>query len=153
MQGYPVVDAKTMREVLGDLIGQVRYLTMAPADFAEGPALSDLLTKEEALAIFVNISSSAGGKRCPMPEKFVTTTTKRKIATIHPTTSSCLMPSSTVSPSFKTLGNLNGFPSFLDSLKNPLTRCYPSGLLLTLDPLQKIIIKKRKTLNFLRNFK
>ena len=41
---------------------------MDPSDFADGPAQSQLLTKDEALAILLNLSSPH--KKYPMPDGF-----------------------------------------------------------------------------------
>ena len=45
------------RLVLKDALFLIRYLTFAPAEFAAGPARSDLLTQEESFAILMNISA------------------------------------------------------------------------------------------------
>lgn len=48
----------------------IRFLTLTPQQFAEGPAKTNLLTQAEAFAILMNISSSRSDY--PMPEGFTT---------------------------------------------------------------------------------
>ena len=45
------------RSVLSDALFLIRYLTFPPAEFAAGPATSELLTQEESFAILMNISA------------------------------------------------------------------------------------------------
>merc|ERR1712226_807989 len=45
------------RSVLSDALFLIRYLTFPPAEFASGPATSELLTQEESFAILMNISA------------------------------------------------------------------------------------------------
>ena len=45
------------RSVLADALFLIRYLTFPPAEFASGPATSELLTQEESFAILMNISA------------------------------------------------------------------------------------------------
>lgn len=71
------VDIKSMRNVLGSAIGKIRFLTLTPAEFAEGPALSPLLTKDESFAILMNISSKTATK-VPLPESFSMCSVPRK---------------------------------------------------------------------------
>lgn len=66
-----------MRAVLGPAIGKIRFLTLTPAEFAEGPALSPLLSQDESFAILLNISSKTNVK-LPPPENFSTSSTPRK---------------------------------------------------------------------------
>ena len=51
------VSGDKKRAVLKDALFLIRYLTFAPAEFAAGPARSDLLTQEESFAILMNISA------------------------------------------------------------------------------------------------
>ncbi|XP_067002470.1 BTB/POZ domain-containing protein 6-B [Anabrus simplex] len=76
-KGLSPEEGKSLRSVLGHAIGKIRFLTLTPTQFAEGPALSRLLTQDESFAILMNISSSTPGK-LPMPEGFTTSTVARK---------------------------------------------------------------------------
>lgn len=49
----------------------IRFLSLTPKEFAEGPANSDLLTKEEIISIFMKISSPDSD--FAIPEGFTTT--------------------------------------------------------------------------------
>jgi hypothetical protein len=49
-------------------IKKIRFLTLSPQQFAEGPARTNLLTQSEAFAILMNISTS--NSVYPMPEGF-----------------------------------------------------------------------------------
>lgn len=69
------VDKKSQRSVIGNSLTKIRFLTLTPQEFAEGPGRSSLLSKEEAFAILMNISSS--NSEVPMPEGFSTNTQKR----------------------------------------------------------------------------
>lgn len=50
-------DGAVLREVLGPAFHLLRFLTLVPSQFASGPALSNLLTREESFAILVNLNS------------------------------------------------------------------------------------------------
>lgn len=63
----PPINENVLREALK----KIRFLTMTPQQFAEGPAVSNLLQQEEALAIFIRISS-VHSNEYPMPEGFTT---------------------------------------------------------------------------------
>ncbi|GLG95093.1 BTB/POZ domain-containing protein 6-A [Gryllus bimaculatus] len=76
-KGLSPDDNKSLRSVLGAALGKIRFLTLTPAQFAEGPALSPLLTQDESFAVLMNISSSTPDK-LPMPEGFSTCTLLRK---------------------------------------------------------------------------
>ena len=52
-----VPSAEKKRSVLSDALFLIRYLTFPPAEFASGPATSELLTQEESFAILMNISA------------------------------------------------------------------------------------------------
>lgn len=58
-----------------DAIKKIRFLTLTPQMFAEGPGKSSLLTQQEALAILMNVSSPNSGY--PMPEGFTTNSVAR----------------------------------------------------------------------------
>lgn len=61
-------DADKVRKFAAPLLQKIRFLSMDPSDFADGPAQSQLLSKDEALAILVNISSPH--KKYPIPDGF-----------------------------------------------------------------------------------
>ncbi|XP_037810329.1 uncharacterized protein LOC119602725 [Lucilia sericata] len=56
-------------DMLKRAVKKIRFLTMTPQQFAEGPARSKLLQQHEALAILIKISSPSIND-CPMPEGF-----------------------------------------------------------------------------------
>lgn len=60
-----MVDEATLRQA----VKKIRFLTMTPQQFADGPARSKLLQQHEALAILIEISSPSIND-CPMPEGF-----------------------------------------------------------------------------------
>lgn len=60
--------------LIKEALKKIRFLTLTPQQFAEGPARSNLLTQDESLAIFINISSSSD---YPMPEGFCVSRQKR----------------------------------------------------------------------------
>lgn len=53
-----------------DAVKRIRFLTLTPKQFAEGPARTALLSQNEAFAILMNISSPNSGH--PMPDGFST---------------------------------------------------------------------------------
>lgn len=55
--------------MLRQAVKKIRFLTMTPQQFADGPARSKLLEQHEALAILIEISSPSIND-CPMPEGF-----------------------------------------------------------------------------------
>ncbi|KAJ2944476.1 hypothetical protein O0L34_g3822 [Tuta absoluta] len=57
-------------------IEKIRFLTLTPQQFAEGPARSSLLTESEAFAVLMNILSSSSD--VPMPQGFSTCRVPRK---------------------------------------------------------------------------
>ncbi|GBP70948.1 hypothetical protein EVAR_48956_1 [Eumeta japonica] len=57
-------------------IEKIRFLTLTPQQFAEGPARSSLLTESEAFAVLMNILSSSSD--VPMPSGFSTCRVPRK---------------------------------------------------------------------------
>ncbi|XP_015609976.1 BTB/POZ domain-containing protein 2-like [Cephus cinctus] len=61
-------DQKALKSVIGNALAKIRFLTLTPQEFAEGPAKSPLLTQSEAFHILLNISSSE--KTFIMPEGF-----------------------------------------------------------------------------------
>lgn len=60
---------------LRDAIMKIRFLTLTPQEFAEGPAASNLLTESEKFAILMNISSPS--TTVPMPGGFSTSRVQR----------------------------------------------------------------------------
>lgn len=51
-----------------EALQKIRFLTMTPEQFSDGPALSSLLSDKEKLSILINISSKR--KNVPMPNGF-----------------------------------------------------------------------------------
>ncbi|CAL4062311.1 unnamed protein product, partial [Meganyctiphanes norvegica] len=63
------------RKVLGDSITLIRFLSLTPAEFANGPAASGLLNQDECYTLLMNISSPG----ClPLPQGFSPLTTSRQ---------------------------------------------------------------------------
>lgn len=58
-----------------DVIKRIRFLSLTPQQFAEGPARTNLLTQSEAFAILMNISTP--NSVYPMPEGFSTNKNQR----------------------------------------------------------------------------
>lgn len=65
-----------LHPTLRDALVKIRFLTLTPQQFAEGPASSSLLSQSEKFAILMNISSPATD--IPMPEGFSTSTVSRR---------------------------------------------------------------------------
>lgn len=63
-QPQPRVQEPTIR----DAVKKIRFLTLTPQQFAEGPARTNLLSQSEAFAILMNISTP--NSVYPMPEGF-----------------------------------------------------------------------------------
>ncbi|XP_012266669.2 uncharacterized protein LOC105692200 [Athalia rosae] len=83
-KGLDAEDSKSLRSVIGNALTKIRFLTLTPQEFAEGPARSSLLNQDEAFAILMNISSSES--RWPMPEGFSSNNQSRvKPLKQHPT--------------------------------------------------------------------
>ncbi|XP_043287451.1 BTB/POZ domain-containing protein 2-like [Venturia canescens] len=59
------VDQKSLRSVSADLLTKIRFLTLTPKQFADGPGKAELLDKDEAFAIIMNISSVNSGILMP----------------------------------------------------------------------------------------
>lgn len=68
-------DPKALKSVIGNALTKIRFLTLTPQKFAEGPGNSPLLTSEEAYLIFMNISSNKS--KVQMPEGFSLNTSSR----------------------------------------------------------------------------
>ncbi|KAF2883941.1 hypothetical protein ILUMI_22233 [Ignelater luminosus] len=73
--GNPSNEASTRHPTLRDAIMKIRFLTLSPQEFAEGPATSNLLTEPEKFAILMNISSPS--TTVPMPGGFSTSRVRR----------------------------------------------------------------------------
>ncbi|CAB0005821.1 unnamed protein product [Nesidiocoris tenuis] len=58
------------RSIYGELLPKICFLSMSAKDFAEGPALSPLLTKDQSFSILMNVISK--NSECPMPDGFST---------------------------------------------------------------------------------
>ncbi|KAK7026706.1 hypothetical protein SK128_019313 [Halocaridina rubra] len=61
------VNAINQRQVLGDCLGLIRFLTLSPQEFANSPAVSGILLQEESFTILMNISSPGV---TPIPSPF-----------------------------------------------------------------------------------
>ena len=61
-------DGKFLKSVIGNALSKIRFLSLSPQEFAEGPGMSPLLTQQEAFAILMNILCT--GNKAPMPEGF-----------------------------------------------------------------------------------
>ncbi|XP_018326917.1 BTB/POZ domain-containing protein 6 isoform X2 [Agrilus planipennis] len=69
-------EGNTRYPTFKDAIMKIRFLTLTPKAFAEGPASSTLLTESEKFAILMNISSSSA--TVPMPSGFSTSRQHRQ---------------------------------------------------------------------------
>ncbi|XP_017042160.1 uncharacterized protein LOC108088724 [Drosophila ficusphila] len=67
-----ILDGAMLRQA----VKKIRFLTMTPQQFAEGPARSKLLQQHEALSILIKISSPSLND-CHMPEGFCTSRSTR----------------------------------------------------------------------------
>lgn len=72
----PSTDNNPLHPTLRDAIMKIRFLTLSPQQFAEGPASSNLLSQSEKFAILMNISSPSID--IPMPDGFSTSTVSRR---------------------------------------------------------------------------
>lgn len=77
-------DGTGLREALGPALAQLRFLTLSPAQFADGPALSEVLTRDESFAILLNISSPG---RIQLSEGLSTRTERRRSPNTDPPSS------------------------------------------------------------------
>ncbi|KAF4533023.1 hypothetical protein B566_EDAN000715 [Ephemera danica] len=62
------VTSKNLRSALGLALYHLRFLTLSASEFANGPALSDVLTPTEKVCLFVNLTSRA--PKMPLPKEF-----------------------------------------------------------------------------------
>lgn len=72
----PSSEANSGRPSIRDAIKKLRFLTLTPQQFAEGPGKSNLLSESEKFAILMNICSPSSA--VDMPEDFSTSTVSRK---------------------------------------------------------------------------
>ncbi|XP_024874977.1 BTB/POZ domain-containing protein 1 isoform X2 [Temnothorax curvispinosus] len=101
-------NGKSLKSVIGNALLKIRFLSLTPQEFAEGPGMSPLVTKDEALAILMNILCT--GNKTPMPEGFCTNSNSRAklVKQPHPavfgSTNTGMMTSRHI---FAPYGNLN----------------------------------------------
>lgn len=69
-KGLDPTDSKSLRTVIENALTKIRFLTLTPQEFADGPGRSPLLMQNEAFSILMNISSSES--KWPMPDGFST---------------------------------------------------------------------------------
>lgn len=69
------------QRLLRSALQKIRFLTLTPQEFAEGPGKSKLLNQTEAFHILMNISSSTAS--VPMPDGFTTTRDHRSIGSFE----------------------------------------------------------------------
>ncbi|XP_058442808.1 uncharacterized protein LOC131425173 [Malaya genurostris] len=98
--GPAVVIANAGRQqelpTIRDAIRRIRFLSLSPQQFADGPARTNLLTQSEAFAILMNISTS---NSCyPMPEGFTTNKNPRNAFTDSSPPSPIPGPSGNLAP-------------------------------------------------------
>lgn len=74
--GNPTNEATARHPTIRDAIMKIRFLTLSPQQFAEGPATSTLLTQAEKFAILMNISSPSTD--VAMPSGFSVSTIPRQ---------------------------------------------------------------------------
>ncbi|XP_034255790.1 BTB/POZ domain-containing protein 6-B-like isoform X1 [Thrips palmi] len=75
-KGLSASDGKSLRSVLHGTVGKIRFLTLSPSQFAERPAVSQLLSQDEAFAILMNISSPT--LALSLPDGFTSSRISRK---------------------------------------------------------------------------
>jgi len=63
--------------MLGDLINEIRFLSMTSEEFASTPVLSGILTEKECMAIFMNLNNPGS---LPMPLHLSSIRTQRRPA-------------------------------------------------------------------------
>ncbi|CAL7945976.1 unnamed protein product [Xylocopa violacea] len=67
-------DGKSLKAVIGNALLKIRFLSLSPQEFAEGPGMSPLLTQDETFAILMSISTK---NKMPMPEGYSTNSNSR----------------------------------------------------------------------------
>ncbi|XP_058810976.1 uncharacterized protein LOC131675853 [Topomyia yanbarensis] len=103
-----IVNAGRQQELptIRDAIRRIRFLSLNPQQFADGPARTNLLTQSEAFAILMNISTS---NSCyPMPEGFTTNKNPRNAFTDSSPSSPIPGPSGNPLPMTLRPGTSNG---------------------------------------------
>lgn len=75
------VSRSSIRNELGFVLQQLRFLTLTPAEFVAGPAKSDILTESEKLAILMNLITPGTSA---IPETICTNKSKRLIPVLKP---------------------------------------------------------------------
>ncbi|XP_072390080.1 BTB/POZ domain-containing protein 6-B isoform X1 [Diabrotica undecimpunctata] len=95
-------EANSNHPTIRDAIMKIRFLTLSPQQFAEGPGKSNLLTESEKFAILMNICSPSSA--VSMPDGFSTCLVQRKKrnSEVYP-----LAGASTVDTSRTSMINLN----------------------------------------------
>ncbi|XP_070163943.1 BTB/POZ domain-containing protein 2 isoform X2 [Polyergus mexicanus] len=68
-------NGKSLKSVIGNALSKIRFLSLTPQEFAGGPGMSPLLTKDEAFDILMNILRT--DNKTPMPEGFCTNSNSR----------------------------------------------------------------------------
>jgi len=63
-------NGKVLRSVIGNAFSKLRFLSLTPKEFADGPGMSLMLSQDEAFAILMNILCSHN--KTSMPEGFCT---------------------------------------------------------------------------------
>lgn len=66
--GQPAPTQRVQENTIRDAVKKIRFLTLTPQQFADGPARTQLLSQSEAFAILMNISTT--NSVYPMPEGF-----------------------------------------------------------------------------------
>lgn len=74
--GNPANEPPARHPTIRDAMMKIRFLTLSPQQFAEGPAASNLLTQAEKFSILMNISSPSTD--VPMPSGFTNCTVPRQ---------------------------------------------------------------------------
>lgn len=101
-----------------EALKKIRFLTLTPKQFAEGPARSPLLHQADTLSIFINVCSPATTDQ-PMPEGFSTSRTPRNL------NRSALSPSHMPRPHFpQTIQHYEHMPEIEEEYTNDTRRVY-----------------------------
>lgn len=101
-----------------EALKKIRFLTLTPKQFAEGPARSSLLHQADTLSLFINVCSPATTDQ-PMPEGFSTSRTPRNL------NRSALSPSHMPRPHFpQSIQHYEHLPEIEEEYTNDTRRCY-----------------------------
>ena len=74
--------------MLGDLINEIRFLSMTSEEFASTPVLSGILTEKECMAIFMNLNNPGS---LPMPLHLSSCKTpRRQASSVFPVSASAI---------------------------------------------------------------